>query len=243
MATTTTNYGLLKPAATDSYNHLVYDNPNMDTIDAAMKANSDAAITSATCIKSGTTHTIVRSNTSAPVFRFTATGDWNAGDTMIVDGVSVTPYHVDGSALLDGAYVINTDVLAIISGSRVTIFGNGINLIDASKVVYDNTSSGLSATNIQDAVDEVASTHTVKMYQTAITTDSQCKVRVADLIGEGNKNNIISAIAWIQEQNLKTIIYTYTNINNVTDTYIRLENLSNVGQANTPATIKVFYTE
>ena len=147
MATTTTYYSLLKPAATDSYNHLVYDNPNMDTIDATMKANSDAAITSATCIKSGTTHTIVRSNTDAPVFRFTATGDWNAGDTMIVDGVTVTPYQVDGTALLNGAYIINTEVMAIISGSRVTVLSN---TVSAQGVPY---ASGTSIADLAEAIE------------------------------------------------------------------------------------------
>lgn len=155
MATTTTNYGLLKPAATDSYNHLVYDNPNMDTIDAAMKANSDAAITSATCVKTGTTHTIVRSNTDAPVFRFTATGDWNVGDTMVVDGVTVTPYLTNGESLSNGGYVINSDVLAIISGSRVTVLSNGINQLPADHVTYDNTLTGLSANDVQGAIDEI----------------------------------------------------------------------------------------
>lgn len=124
MAQTTTNYGLLKPESTDSYNHLIYDNPNMDTIDAAMKANADAAITAATCIKSGTTHTITRSNTDAPVMRFTATGDWNSGDTMIIDGVTVTPYLANGDALIDKSYLINTEVLLSLSGTRATVYTN-----------------------------------------------------------------------------------------------------------------------
>lgn len=124
MAQTTTNYGLLKPESTDAYNHLIYDNPNMDTIDGAMKANADAAITSATCIKSGTTHTITRTNPDAPVMRFTATGDWNAGDTMIIDGVTVTPYLANGDALIDKSYLINTEVLLSVSGLRATVYTN-----------------------------------------------------------------------------------------------------------------------
>lgn len=124
MAQTTTNYGLLKPESTDNYNHLVYDNPNMDTIDATMKANADAAVTTASCIKSGTTHTITRTNTDASVMRFTATGDWNTGDTMIVDGVTVTPYLPNGDALIDKAFLINTEVLMSLSGVRATVYTN-----------------------------------------------------------------------------------------------------------------------
>lgn len=167
MATTTTNYSLLKPAGTDAYNHLIYDNPNMDTIDLVMKANADAAITSATCVKTGTTHTVVRTNTDAPVFRFTATGDWNTGDTMTVDGVTVTPYLPNGEALVDGAYVINSEVIAVVNGSRVTVYSNGINQISASHVKYDNTSSGLVATNTQDAIDEL----TIKLTHTPTLLD------------------------------------------------------------------------
>ena len=136
MAQTTTNYGLLKPESTDSYNHMIYDNPNMDTIDAAMKANADAAVTTASCIKSGTVHTITRSNTGANMFKFTATGDWNTGDTMIVDGVTVTPYLSTGEALLDGAFIINTEVLACISGTRVTVYTNQSTIPNATQIEY-----------------------------------------------------------------------------------------------------------
>ena len=166
MAQTTTNYGLLKPEATDSYNHLVYDNPNMDTIDAAMKANSDAAITSATCIKSGTTHTITRANTSAPVLRFTATGDWNSGDTMIVDGVTVTPYLANGDALISKAYLINTEVLMSVTGTRATVYTNA-NI--ASNIEY---SAGVT---VADAITAAS---------TAAGTEYSAGVSVADKISK-----------------------------------------------------------
>ena len=153
MAQTTVNYGLYKPEATDTYNHLVYDNPNMDTIDATMKNNSDHGVDSATCIKSGTVHSVTRTNTSCPVFKFTATGDWNTGDTMNVDGTPVSVFLPDGTAPLTGCFVINTEVLAIISGSRVTLMCPVIP--DSSDIPYDNTTSGLTATNVQTAIDEV----------------------------------------------------------------------------------------
>lgn len=152
MAQTTTNYGLLKPESTDSYNHLIYDNPNMDTIDAAMKANSDAAITSATCIKSGTTHTITRSNTSAAVMRFTATGDWNTGDTMIIDGVTVSPYLMTGEALKTGAYLINSEVMIALSGTRATVLSNQS---EAGTTYFDDTNVSFTANNVQTAIEEL----------------------------------------------------------------------------------------
>ena len=42
MATTTTNYGLTKPAGTDKYDISVF-NGNADKIDSQMKANANAA--------------------------------------------------------------------------------------------------------------------------------------------------------------------------------------------------------
>lgn len=177
MAQTTTNYGLLKPESTDTYNHLVYDNPNMDTIDAAMKANSDAAITTATCIKSGTTHTITRTNTSANVFKFTATGDWDSGDTMIVDGVTVTPYLVTGEALKTGAYLINTEVLIALSGTRATVFSNQS---EAGTTYFDDTSVPFTASNVQDAIEAV----TILSRQDTVTTNAAGIVQYSHILAE-----------------------------------------------------------
>lgn len=152
MAQTTTNYGLLKPEATDNYNHLIYDNPNMDTIDATMKSNSDHAIDSATCIKTGTVHAVVRSNTDAVVFRFTATGDWNTGDSMTVDGSPVSVFLPNGSAAINGAYLINTEVIAAINGSRVTLMTNAA---DAADVYFDATGTTLTSNTVSGALGEL----------------------------------------------------------------------------------------
>lgn len=188
MAQTTTNYGLYKPESTDSYNHLIYDNPNMDTIDAAMKANADASVVSATCIKSGTTHTITRSNTNGNVFKFTATGDWNTGDTMIVDGVTVSPYLVTGEALKTGAYLINTEVLAAISGTRVTIFSNQS---EAGTTFFDDSTVSYTANNVQDAIEEASTADgteyvsgvSVKQKITSLLTSRQVSLTTS---GAGN---------------------------------------------------------
>lgn len=166
MAQTTANYGLFKPESTDTYNHLVYDNPNMDTIDGAMKDNADHAIDSATCIKSGTVHSVTRSNTSCPVFKFTATGDWNAGDTMNVDGTPVSVFLPNGTAPLSGCYVINTEVLASISGSRVTLYCPIIP--DAANTSFDNTGTTLTGTNVQDALVELNDSDNITYGSTTV---------------------------------------------------------------------------
>ena len=168
MAQTTTYYGLLKPEATDNYNHLVYDNPNMDTIDATMKDNANHAIDAATCIKTGTVHSVTRSNTSCPVFRFTATGDWNAGDTMNVDGTPVSVFLPNGAAAITGAYVINTEVIASIVGTRVTLMTNAA---DASNIYFDPTGTTLSSNNVEGALQELNDLSNIQYDATHTGTD------------------------------------------------------------------------
>lgn len=180
MAQTTTNYGLLKPEATDSYNHLIFDNPNMDTIDAALKANSDAAITAATCIKSGTTHTITRVNSDANVMKFTATGDWNTGDTMIIDGVTVSPYLVTGEALKTGAFLINTEVLVALSGVRATVYSNQS---EAGSTLFDDTNVPFTTSNVQGAIDGIQGEINVLLNSTSETdSDGNVYINVGSIV-------------------------------------------------------------
>ena len=151
----TANYNLITVEGTDVVNPLVQMNPNLTDIDAAMFANKQATIGSASEIVSGTVHAITRSNPDSNYFRYTATGNWTSGDSMSVDGVTVTVYLSDGTVPGSGAYVINSEVFAMISGSRVTlIISSGT--VTSSTVSYDNTGSGLSSTNVQDAIDELA---------------------------------------------------------------------------------------
>lgn len=124
----TSNYNLNLPEGTDVVNPLVDYNPNFSTIDSAMKANADRTVGRATCIKSGTTHVITRSNTGSNIINFTATGDWNEGDTMTIDSVIVSVFLPDGNAALDGAYLINTEVFGILNGTRFTLYSNKVDL-------------------------------------------------------------------------------------------------------------------
>ncbi len=155
----TSNYNLNLPEGTDIVNPLVDYNPNFTVIDGAMKANADRTVGRATCIKSGTTHVVTRSNTGSNIINFTATGDWNEGDTMTIDSVIVSVFLPDGSAALNGSYLINTEVFGILNGTRFTLYTNAVDIPEqsAANTSYDNTNSGLTATNVQDAIDEVAS--------------------------------------------------------------------------------------
>lgn len=165
----TSNYNLNLPEGTDIVNPLVDYNPNFTVIDGAMKANADRTVGRATCIKSGTTHVVTRSNTGSNIINFTATGDWNEGDTMTIDSTIVSVFLPDGSAALDGAYLINSEVFGILNGTRFTLYSN-IADVAASDVSYNNLTSGLQAANVQDAVDELSAKFTDSGWVSVFTT-------------------------------------------------------------------------
>lgn len=185
---TTTNYGFNIVEGTDIVNPLTQLNPNFTSLDADLKAVSDNTIDNATCIKTGTVHAVTRTNTDCNVFKFTATGNWNTGDTMTVDGSLVSVFNPDGTSPSDGCFVINTEVLAAIQGSRVTLYVTSPST--ASNTLYDNTTSGLSATDVQDAIDEME--QEIKDTQWNIVNSSPV---VIDLSAKTGKTLIDEAVA------------------------------------------------
>lgn len=133
MPTTTTHFGLKKPTGDDLYNHLTIDNPNMDAIDKAMYDNQQAAICTATHSKVGTVQTLTRQGGKSAMFRFVATAAFAAGDTFTVDGQAVTATLSDGSGLSAGAFVINSNVLACLVGTQMTVYTvSGAGAVDAA---------------------------------------------------------------------------------------------------------------
>lgn len=150
----TPNYGYTIPVSTDIVNLLTQCYPNFSQIDTDLKAVSGSAITVATENKVGTVHNLVRGDSDRKFMYFTATSNFNAGDTFTVDGNAVTVVTPSGASLPQGAFVINSTVVAVLVGSLLTVLaGGGSN--DASDIIYDNTGSGLTATNVQDAIDEI----------------------------------------------------------------------------------------
>lgn len=164
----TDHYNLNLPEGTDIVNPLVQDNPNYTAIDNAMYANKLRVIGTATELTTGTVHALTRADQDIAAFKFVATSDYNAGDTFTVDGVSVTARVTDGSSIPTGAYKINSTVLCILDGSVLNLINVSGN-IKAANVSYTNTSSGLSATNVQDAIDEVASKHWTEAASVTVT--------------------------------------------------------------------------
>ena len=153
----TTNYNFNLPEGTDLWNYLTQTNPNFTALDSILKGVSDATVTTATEVASGTAHAISRTLPDANVIRFTATSNWTLGDTMTIDGTPVTVVKPNGTNLQTGDYVIGAEVLGVIRATQFTVYvGGGSSTMDAEDVDYDNTVSGLTATDVQAAIDEEA---------------------------------------------------------------------------------------
>lgn len=119
---TTSNYGYKQYEGSDIFNPLIVEAQNIQSIDANMGKNRDAAVQLATEIKRGTVHAITRNTPSASVIRFVATSDWTQGDTCTVDGTQVSTLLPTGETLPGGAWKINSNVLAVLTGTLLTVF-------------------------------------------------------------------------------------------------------------------------
>lgn len=154
---TTTNYGLKIYEGTDLFNPLTVENMNTSDLDTIVKGVSNAAVGTATELLTGTVHALTRSDTARNVFHFTATANFEAGETFEVDGVQVTAKTPDGQNLSTGAYVINSSVLCILDGTLLTVIVNPAKALDADKLdghdsTYFATAGDLSVLDNQVGV-------------------------------------------------------------------------------------------
>lgn len=129
----TNNFNLTIPEGSDNVNILTQITPNFETIDNVMKDNENAGVQVATVLYSNNIHAITRTNDDASVMRFTATSRFTLGDTFTVDGVQVTALAPTGEQLPDGAFIVGSEVLAILKGTLLTVFA-GAKASDSSKL-------------------------------------------------------------------------------------------------------------
>jgi len=170
----TPNFNFLIPEGTDTVNLLTQCYPNFTSLDTILQAIKESGITEAVTTKVGTVHNIVRNVADCNVIRWVNTANYAAGDTFTVDGSPVTATTMDGQSLPAGAFVINQSCLAILNGSVLTFVGGG-GAATAAGTSYDNTGSGLTATDVQAAIDELKSdipTIPASYAATAITYDN-----------------------------------------------------------------------
>lgn len=167
----TPNFGFEVPIGSDTVNLLTQNYPNWTSLDTILQAIKDAGVTTATATKVGTVHQLVRTVSSCNVLRFTATANYVSGDTFTVDGNAVTTTTPQGTSLDAGAFVINQSVIGILNGSVLTLaVGGGAS--NAAGISYDNTGSGLTASNVQDAIDEVVGDIPTGFAASAISYDN-----------------------------------------------------------------------
>lgn len=131
---TTENFGLSQFDATDIFNPMTVNNENAQKIDAQMKLNKDASLGIATELVSQGVHALTRLSDyeTCNFFKFTATSNYEAGETFVVDGVQVQAKTVAGSTLASGAYIIGSTVLCELRDALLTIFVPGAQTADDS---------------------------------------------------------------------------------------------------------------
>lgn len=121
MSTTTTNFNIVLPEGSDTFNPLTFNNNAFTLVDSVMKANQDRGITPATHIYLDGVNTISRNIATCDTLIFVASSDYEAGSTVAVDGVTMTFRYSDGSAPRSGAFRINQAVLCHINGTILTL--------------------------------------------------------------------------------------------------------------------------
>lgn len=168
----TPNFGMNIPDAADTVNLLTQCYPNFTLLDGVLQSIKESGVTTASETKSGTTHQLVRTVPACSVLRFTATSNFVTGDSFTVDGTPVTAVAVNGTSLQTGDFVINSNVIGIVVGAVLTLFAGGNSAPDASDVTYDNTGSGLTANDVQSAIDELKNDIPTSLAASAITYDN-----------------------------------------------------------------------
>ena len=169
--TTTTYYNLNIVEGTDIVNPLTVDNPNYQKIDETMHDNAVAGVTLATELTNATIHALTRENSECSVIRFIATSKWKAGDSVTVDGVPVLALLPSGETLPDGAYVINANVLCVLTGTNLTVYVSKSSA-NASDITYNDTNVGEALNSLNDSMATVTSNlSTVSNNLSTVTTD------------------------------------------------------------------------
>ena len=182
MARTTTNYGLNISEGTDLVNPLTDIFPNFETLDTDLKDVSDSAVGSATELLTGTVHALTRADSDRDIFTFTATSNFEAGETFTLDGVQVTALTPDGQTLSTGCYIIGSEVLCAVKGTLVTFYVNPSKALDSDKL--DGHDSSYFATDSDlDAVAQDVSDISDKVGTGVLQTTAQ------DCVGAINEVN------------------------------------------------------
>lgn len=115
-------FNLIEYEGSDLFNPLSVENVNAQRIDTALKQVQNLGVGLATEVVSGTVHALTRQQPDNKVFYFVATGNWQVGDTVTVDGVQVSCKTPAGVTPPAGAWVINSAILGVLQGTLLTVY-------------------------------------------------------------------------------------------------------------------------
>ena len=146
----TTNYSLPLFIGTDKPAWLVDWNSAMSAIDAQMKVNATAILANETAI-SGLSTTVSAHTTSISTI--------SGQITTLSTGLNTAQGNINTiNSLIGNGEPTTTDktLIGAINELYNDIHGGGTDPVAASAVSYDNTTSGLTADDVQEAIDELA---------------------------------------------------------------------------------------
>ena len=173
MARKTTNYGFNISEGTDLVNPLTDIFPNFEEIDTDLKGVSDSAVGTATELLTGTVHALVRSDSDRNVFTFTATSNFEAGETFTLDGVQVTALTPDGQTLSTGCYIIGSEVLVAVKGTLMTVYVNPSKALDSDKLDGHDSTYYATASDVSDLSGDVSALSS-KVGTGTLTVGNDC---------------------------------------------------------------------
>ena len=222
MARKTTNYGFNISEGTDLVNPLTDIFPNFEDIDTDLKGVSDSAVGTATELLTGTVHALVRSDSDRNVFTFTATSNFEAGETFTLDGVQVTALTPDGQTLSNGCYIIGSEVLVAVKGTLMTVYVTPSKALDSDKLDGHDSTYYATASDVSDLSGDV-STLSSKVGIGTLTVGNDCVDGINTLNGRVTQLTQCELGTAVELTNTsETNLFTFPN-----DGYIRLYSSSN----------------
>ena len=188
MARQTTNYGFNISEGNDLVNPLTDIFPNFEDIDTDLKDVSNSAVGTATELLTGTVHALVRSDSDRNVFTFTATSNFEAGETFTLDGVQVTALTPDGQTLSTGCYIIGSEVLVTVKGTLMTVYVNSSKALDSDKLDGHDSSYFATASDVSGLSDDVGAL-SQKVGSGTLTIGNDCVDGINQLNNHLTANN------------------------------------------------------
>ncbi len=147
---TTPNYNFNVPVGSDIVNLLTQNNPNWEALDTILKTISNTGVGTATELKTGTVHSLTRSDTDRKVFTFVATTNFVAGETFLLDGEQVTALTASGEQLSTGCYVIGSNVLVSVHDTLLTFYVPESTAKDAQRLGGELPSHYATESDLED---------------------------------------------------------------------------------------------